>query len=424
MRHIRIIVTVLASCLALTTPIVDAGTPAYDIVDLGVIDAGDSGVQGLGVSDAGVAVGRTLGVSNQGFVWTETGGLVPLRNLPGKPFGGANASNDVGQQVGTAADTFFGSGAVPIIWNNGVVAALPFIQGENVGRANDINDDGLAVGSNGGGIAEVGVYYENGTATAITTTTTGGSTMTTAFGVNNSGLIVGNGIDPLNPARNVGLVYDLDRDTMIEVGALPGDNGALAFGVSNAGHVCGSSSFNQSSGMPYVWTEADGMTAIPLPVGATSGSARDVNVDGLVVGNAGGTFAVPWVYDGAQTHRIQDLIDPASAWDLSMNTSSSAVGISDSGIIVGTGVLNGEVRAYALLPAGVPCPADCAPDNGDGTFGNGVVNIDDVLGVINAFGTNDSPCDNAPDNGDGTFGSGAVNIDDVLGVINAFGPCL
>jgi hypothetical protein len=33
-----------------------------------------------------------------------------------------------------------------------------------------------------------------------------------------------------------------------------------------------------------------------------------------------------------------------------MNTSSSALGISDGGVIVGTGVLNGQVRAYAMVP--------------------------------------------------------------------------
>ncbi|MEM7227194.1 MAG: thrombospondin type 3 repeat-containing protein [Planctomycetota bacterium] len=70
-----------------------------------------------------------------------------------------------------------------------------------------------------------------------------------------------------------------------------------------------------------------------------------------------------------------------------------------------------------------PCPEDCAPDNGDGTFGNGVINIDDLLAVINAFGSAGGPCDAAPDNGDGTFGNGIINIDDLLAVINAFGDC-
>ncbi|MEM7228751.1 MAG: di-heme oxidoredictase family protein [Planctomycetota bacterium] len=76
------------------------------------------------------------------------------------------------------------------------------------------------------------------------------------------------------------------------------------------------------------------------------------------------------------------------------------------------------------IPDECECPTDCAPDNGDGTFGNGEINIDDLLAVINAFGAaGANPCDVAPDNGDGTFGNGIVNIDDVLEVINTFGPC-
>ncbi|MEM7227704.1 MAG: hypothetical protein AAF432_02710 [Planctomycetota bacterium] len=74
------------------------------------------------------------------------------------------------------------------------------------------------------------------------------------------------------------------------------------------------------------------------------------------------------------------------------------------------------------------CIADCSPINGDGTIGNGVVNIDDVLGVINTFGMcppapESCFCDLAPDNGDGTIGNGVINIDDLLVVINEFGPC-
>ncbi|MEM7228752.1 MAG: S8 family serine peptidase [Planctomycetota bacterium] len=88
---------------------------------------------------------------------------------------------------------------------------------------------------------------------------------------------------------------------------------------------------------------------------------------------------------------------------------------------------NGETGTGDLvLSFGVqtpPCPWDCAPDNGDGTFGNGTINIDDLLQTINAFGGAGGPCDNAPDNGDGTFGNNVINIDDILGVINNFGAC-
>ena len=56
-------------------------------------------------------------------------------------------------------------------------------------------------------------------------------------------------------------------------------------------------------------------------------------------------------YDGKNTYRLADLIPSNSGWDLSMNTSSSALGISEDGVIVGTGVHKGETHAYAMVPA-------------------------------------------------------------------------
>ena len=90
---------------------------------------------------------------------------------------------------------------------------------------------------------------------------------------------------------------------------------------------------------------------IPLPTGTTQGSARAVNSAGWAVGTASSAFAIPFLYDGTATYRLADLIPAGTGWDLSTNTSSSALGISDGNVIVGTGVFNGQVRAYAMVPA-------------------------------------------------------------------------
>jgi hypothetical protein len=82
----------------------------------------------------------------------------------------------------------------------------------------------------------------------------------------------------------------------------------------------------------------------------------------------------------------------------------------------------GEVRAIVLAP--LPCVGDCTPQNIDGTYGNGSVNIDDLVAVINDFGsTANGPCDVSPENPDGSLGNNAVNIDDLLTTLNAFGAC-
>ena len=98
------------------------------------------------------------------------------------------------------------------------------------------------------------------------------------------------------------------------------------------------------------------MVAIPLATGTSEGSARAVNSAGWVVGDDSSAFSIPFLYDGTTTYRLADLIPPNSGWDLSMNTSSSALGISEDSVIVGTGVHNGETHAYAMVPATLHLP--------------------------------------------------------------------
>ncbi|HKP67663.1 MAG TPA: carboxypeptidase regulatory-like domain-containing protein [Pyrinomonadaceae bacterium] len=329
-----------------------ATPPQYQIFDMGVVMAGDSAAQGLRVNEAGVGVGRSIRTGGaQAFSWTQTGGIVGLSNLSGKAFCVANSAADAGKVVGVCATSLSGTARLPVSWEGGSVSQLTLPAGETLGDANDVNSTGVAVGSAGSGSFQRGVVYTSGVGSVITKTTpTTGSFFTTAFGINDSGRVIGQGIDPTNAARNVGMVYDISTDTAFEVGALPTRNGALAFGVSNAGHIVGSSMQNQGSGLPFIWTQALGMVEIPLPTGTSQGSARGVNSNGWAVGTASSAFAIPFLYDGTATYRLADLIPAGTGWDLSTNTSSSALGISDGGVIVGTGVFNGAIRAYAMVP--------------------------------------------------------------------------
>ncbi|MCA9293028.1 MAG: hypothetical protein KDA20_04360 [Phycisphaerales bacterium] len=376
--------------------------PMYDIIDLGLVNATDIGVQGNAVSPNGIyATGRGFGAPTTSFLYSQVGGMASLPNDPSRGFGVGNGVNDAGIVAGTGATTSFGSSPLPLIWQSGAVAQLPLPAGETLGRANDINNNNLAVGSVNGGSLERASYYTTTTGTTITATGPGGVLMTTAYGVNDAGIACGNGIDPNNAARNVGLRYDINTAQLTEIGALPGLNGALAFGISEAGHITGSSMLNQGSGTPFVWTSGGGMVAIPLPTGATSGSGRGVNSSGWCVGNAGGVFAVPWLYDGVQTYRVQDLIPAGSGWDLSMNTSSSALGISDDGVIVGTGIHNGNTRAYMMVPI-VPCPGDADGDRD--------VDLTDLNLVLFNFGNVVTPGTNGDVDGDGDVDLTDLNL--------------
>jgi hypothetical protein len=359
--NVRFTAITVAFLAVATVPAAKAGTPQYQIYDIGVIDAGDNASQGFGVSHGGIGVGRSIRTSgSQAFSWTLNGGIVGLPNLSGRNHAvGNSAAPQI--VVGTAATTLFGTSRLPVMWLNGAVSQLPLPPGETLGDANSVNASGVAVGSVDAGSNQRGAIYSGGSGAIITQTTTTGCFFVSAFGINDSGRIVGQGIDPQNAARNVGIVYDIGQNMAFEVGALPGFNGALAFGVSNTGFVVGSSMLNQGSGLPFIWSDQGGIVAIPLATGTSEGSARAVNSAGWVVGNDSSAFSIPFLYDGTNTYRLADLIPPNSGWDLSMNTSSSADGISEDDVIVGTGVHNGETHAYAMVPvAPSPTPTPTA----------------------------------------------------------------
>lgn len=334
--------------------------PQYQIYDIGTVNVNDSGSQGFRISGNGVATGRSLRTGgSSAFKYTVGSGLTPLVGFPNPPppYYVGNGINNIGNVVGSAATTFFGSNRIPIIWQNGLASQLALPSGQTLGDANDINDANIAVGSVGGGSLQRGVVYQGGAAQIIAATTSTGQYFVTAFGINNAGKVVGQGWDPNNAAITVGLIHDMATNTTTSIGALAslGHNSALAFDVSEAGHVVGSSSLNGgANARPFLWTQGSGMVEVSLPTGTTSGSARGVNSSGWVVGTASSAFAIPFLNDGTQTYRLADLLAPGSGWDLSTNTSSSAMGISENGWIVGTGVHNGAVRGYVMVPVPEP----------------------------------------------------------------------
>jgi hypothetical protein len=72
-------------------------------------------------------------------------------------------------------------------------------------------------------------------------------------------------------------------------------------------------------------------------------------------------------------------------------------------------------------PAGEPQINTCPPDIAPAPSGDGIVNIDDLLAVINGWGPCPPPCQ--PYCVADVTHTCEVNIDDLLAVINAWGLC-
>jgi len=84
---------------------------------------------------------------------------------------------------------------------------------------------------------------------------------------------------------------------------------------------------------------------------------------------------------------------------------------------------DGTVRLTYEYSCTNDCPADIAPVSESGEVGNGIINVDDLLTVIQAFGTSADRPDVSPSNADCSIGNGIVGIDDILVVIISFGSC-
>ena len=334
---------------------------SIEIYDLGLLETDDDHSVGFGIPPGGIAFGHSAdGTLARTFTWTLSGGIVGLPNLAGRNYSYPVSANDSGMVVGVEPDFVSGGASrLPIVWQNGAASQLPLPAGYGRCDARGVNTAGVAVGGAFSPSTLRGVIYSGGSATIITQTTVNGSFLAVAYGINDSGRVVGHGVDPNDPTRNVGIVHDIGTATTIDIGSLPGFNGAVASGVNNSGQVVGTSTQNtQPSGLPFIWSEASGMVAIPLASGTDQATGQAVNLAGWVVGYGTSPGLVPFLYDGTATYRIEDLVPAGSGWDLS-NDWSTAQGISDNGIIVGSGLHNGEARAYAMFLA-TPTPGPTA----------------------------------------------------------------
>ena len=111
-----------------------------------------------------------------------------------------------------------------------------------------------------------------------------------------------------------------------DIGTL-GGSGAIARGVNALGMIVGSSANSSGYGQAFVWTETDGMSALPSLAGYNTGSGYAVNDAEIIVGGSGST-SVRWVPAGSGTWTVQDLGGLGGTW-------GSAFAINESGTIAG-----------------------------------------------------------------------------------------
>jgi probable HAF family extracellular repeat protein len=378
-----IALTLLAAVPALRSRAQGPAT-TYTITDLGTLGGTES--KAYGINNCGNIVGdsTTGGAFNRNHPFFKKDTASPLTDIG--TFGGhgsASAINASGYVVGSAG--------------NLVGAVHAFIWRDNNG--NGVSDSGELI--------DIGILPGSGFTAQ-------------AFDINDSGLVVGQSETSTNPLIDRAFRWDFNQQQMQEIPAFPSIDPFAAYGVNNSGHIVGvgratsgeihgfflngtqmidlgtlggtvsiATEVNEtgyvvghsrlpapSANVPdhaFIWRDANSnglsdpgeMKDLGTLPGGIISIAHDINSNQQVVGTDT-VFLVnqivnrPFIWEDANNDgdgedpddlgEMKDLnllIPPGSGWTL-----HEARSINDSGQIVGFGTFSGQTHAYLLTPVG------------------------------------------------------------------------
>ncbi|MGK2950353.1 MAG: hypothetical protein ACSLFP_17410, partial [Acidimicrobiales bacterium] len=259
----------------------------------------DGYVFGADINSAGQSVGNAEFASGfRGFLREPDGTYTELEALGGESFSGANALNDAGDAVGQ-------SGPNAVLWEGGGPPMdLGDLAGSTDSNAVDINDDGWIVG---------------------TTSDTGQSWY----------------IDPAD-------------GTMTDLGTVTGGTNVQVRAINNDEAVVGRVLVGGTF-LPFIWTEGDGMSLLPLPAGESRWEPSDIDDSGRIVGF---TFEL---VDGEGIYRAHLLDAMGDYTPLTIDGYDAAIprGMNNTGLVVG--------HVEAIADSGGRVPAAWDLTSGDAT---------------------------------------------------------
>jgi len=302
---------------------------------------GESFGQAYGINDLGQVVGWSghssgggqAAMITQATIWN---GPTPtaLSTLSGGVTSQAFGINNAGVAVGFTHDA---PGDRATIWNGTTPTALSPISSGTGGVATAINNAGMVAGYSDLSTGSRQTTVWNGAIPTGLNFLPGTDSSTASFGINESGAVVGNSRTS-SPFSNQATIWNGSIPTGLNL--LSGFTGSTAFGINDAGIVVGESLIPTQA---TVWNGG-------IPTGLGGGIAYDINNDGVVVGVGGDgnkVFATVWI--GGVAFDL-DTLTTATGWHL-----IEARAINASGQIVGWGNNpSGDLEAFLLTPTPLP----------------------------------------------------------------------
>ena len=332
-------------------------TPATTVKTYAITDVSAPG------GEPSFATGVNVGGQVSGYSTVGANGARAWRFMPGTgtldlgSFGGADARalgiNDAGQVAGYSTDAtglahgfvFSDAGGLADIGGNG--DGTPIF-------AQHINASGQVVGFSSQAANEQAFLFSSPSLMLNLGTLPDAPAPATAaaYGVSDTGRVVGIGSSPIgfNRAFRTGE----NGINITDLGTLGGDE-SWAYAINNAGQVAGTASSLSIDTHAFLFTDGTGMADLGTLGGYVS-TAYALDGVGNVVGTAQDATNAMRAFVWTQTLGMRDLnefIPVNSGWVL-----TEARGVNEKGQIAGSGLLNGQPRAFLLTPH---TGADTAP---------------------------------------------------------------
>jgi probable HAF family extracellular repeat protein len=328
----------ILSAAAILAPALPGG-PIYSVTDLGGLGGAQS--TAYRITESGQSAGWAQSAAGVSQAVTHTGGTISVLGAGESQAGGLNSAGAV---VGSTNGLGQSSA---MLWQNGSAVNLGTLGGPD-SWAMDINDAGQIVGSSSTAAGDGRAFlYENGQMKDLGTLPGGGDT--NAVAINGSGQVAGWSLS--NTGVFQGFLWTPGKG-MKAVGG----PGSYAMDVNDLGQVAGHQ--RTGSGGLHAFLYSDGITHDLGTLGGAISFGYGVNRWGQVVGyswTADGICHAFLYIDGVMLD-LNALLPDGDGWEL-----LEAYGINDAGQIVGSGRLNGQVRAFRLDPLALPAEEAGAP---------------------------------------------------------------
>ena len=310
----------------------------YEIIDLGSLGSGDN--YAFGINNQGQVVGKS---NNTAFLW-ENGTMTSLGTLGGSE-SEARDINDFGYVAGTSQ--LLNGQKRAFIWNSTTGMTNIGTLGGDKSISFTINNSREIGGYSFTSDNSVQHAYKWDPINNFLNLNNLGGDQSCVMQINNSGQVVGG-----SRISDGGATHAYIWDNVNGMVDLNPSTGGVATGINDLSQVVGYFFDNYEWNL-FLWDATNGFQDLNI-VSDGFGSMYRINDAGLLIGDLTGDTAFLYDTNTSELNYLIDLLPEDSEWDSLEN----AMDINSLGQIVGSGMKDGERRAYLLNPvAPVPEPS-------------------------------------------------------------------